>query len=108
MNPFLVLDVPVDATDEQVRAAYQNLLRRYPPERRPGEFQTIQEAYQATRTAADRHHWLLFHLPTERIGPLEALENFARLPGRMKPPGAAAFRSFLRGCANAALREQSK
>ncbi len=108
MNPFLVLDVPVDATDEQVRAAYQNLLRRYPPEHRSREFQIIQEAYQATRTAADRHHWLLFHLPTARIGPLEALENFARLPGRMKPPGAAAFLTFLRGCANAALREQSK
>lgn len=108
MNPFLVLDVPVDATDEQVRAAYQILLRRYQPEHRPHEFQTIQEAYQAMRTAADRMRWLLFHLPNARIGPLEALENFARLPGKMKPPGAAAFRSFLRGCATAALREQTK
>lgn len=108
MNPFLVLDVPVDATDEQVRAAYQNLLRRYQPEHRPREFQTIQEAYQAIRTAADRQRWQLFHLPLGRIGPLEAVENFARLPGRMKPPGAAAFHSFLRGCATAALREQSK
>lgn len=108
MNPFLVLDVPVDATDEQVRAAYQNLLRRFPPEHRPREFQTIQEAYQATRTAADRLRWQLFHLPETRIGPLEALENFARLPGKLKPPGAAALRTFVRGCATAALREQSK
>jgi len=108
MNPFLVLDVPVDATDEQVRAAYQNLLRRYPPEHRPREFQNIQEAYQAARTAAARQRWLLFHLPEGRIGPLKALENFARLPGRMKPPGATAFRTFLRGCATAALRDQSK
>ena len=108
MNPFLALDVPVDATDEQVRSAYQNLLRRYPPEHRPREFQIIQEAYQATRTSADRMRWQLFHLPSERIGPLTALENFARLPGKMKPPGAAAFRAFLGGCASAVLREQSK
>lgn len=108
MNPFLALDVPMDATDEQVRAAYQKLLRRYPPEHRPREFQIIQEAYQETKTAADRRRWLLFHLPTGRISPMEALENFARLPDRMKPPGAAAFRTFLRGCANTALREQSK
>jgi len=108
MNPFLVLDIPVDATDEQVRAAYQKLLRRYPPEHRPQEFQIIQEAYQATRTSADRMRWRLFHISGNRCGPLETLENFARLPGKMKPPGAAAFRSFLRGCANATLREQSK
>lgn len=108
MNPFLVLDVPVDATDEQVRGAYQTLLRRYPPEHRPREFQIIQEAYQATRTSADRRKWLLFHLPDERIGPLEAVKNFAQLPGKMRPPGAAVFRTFLRGCAIAVLREQSK
>jgi len=108
MNPFLVLDVSVDATDEQVRSAYQILLRRYPPEHRPHEFQIIQEAYQATRTAADRLQWRLFHVQSGRTGPLETLENFAHLPGKLKPPGAAAFRSFLRGCANATLREQSK
>ncbi len=108
MNPFLVLDVPVDATDEQVRSAYQILLRRYPPEHRPQEFQIIQEAYQATRTAADRLRWQLFHVQNSRSGPLETLENFAHLPGKMKPPGAAALRSFLHGCAKATVREQSK
>ncbi len=108
MNPFLVLDVPVDTTDEQVRAAYQNLLRRFPPEHKPSEFQIIQEAYQATRTAPDRLRWQLFHVPDERIGPMEAMEKFAHLPGKMKPPGAAPFRTFLRGCANAALRDLSK
>jgi hypothetical protein len=108
MNPFLVLDLPPDATDGQVRGAYQKLLRRFPPEHKPREFQLIQEAYQATRTAPDRLRWLLLHVPQERDGPLEAMEAFAQLPGRMKPPGAAAFRSLLRGCANAALRDQTK
>lgn len=107
MNPFLILDVPVTATDDEVRTAYQNLLRRFTPEQRPDEFQLIQEAYQALRTGRDRWRWRLFHLPGERSGPKEALDAFARIPGRARPPGAAAFRSFLGACAAAASRESS-
>jgi hypothetical protein len=49
----------------------------------------------------------LLHLDNGHDGPLEALEKFARLPGRMRPPGASALRAFMRGCAAAALREVS-
>lgn len=108
MNPFLVLDVPVTATDEEVRAAYQRLLRRFSPEHRPEEFQLIQEAYQALRTARDRWQWRLFHLPKERTSPLQAMEAFARIPGRARPPGAAAFRSFLSSCTTAATRKPAR
>jgi len=107
MNPFLVLDVPVGVSDDEVRAAYQSLLRRFPPEHHPDEFQLIQEAYQSLRTARDRWRWRLLHLENGHDGPLEALERFARLPGRLHPPGAPAFRRLLRSCAAAALREQS-
>ena len=107
MNPFLVLDVPLDASDADVRAAYQSLLRRFPPERRPEQFQIIQEAYLSLRTERERWSWRLLHLGGGGDGPLEALENFARLPGRIRPPGATAFRGFLRSCAGAAKREQS-
>lgn len=105
MNPFLVLDLPTTASDKEVRAAYQQLLRRFPPEHRPQEFQLIQEAYQALRTERDRWRWRLLHLPTKDESPLEVVEEFVRLPQRAKPPGAPAFRAFLRGCAAAASRE---
>lgn len=107
MNPFLVLDVPTTASDAEVRAAYQRLLRRFPPEHRPTQFQQIQEAYQALRTERDRWRWRLLHLPAGHGSPLEAVEDFARLPGRAVPPGAPAFKTFLRGCAAAARREQT-
>jgi len=105
MNPFLVLDVPLDVSDDGVRAAYQALLRRYPPEHRPERFQQIQEAYQKLRTARDRCRWCLLHQDDGHDGPLDALEKFARLPGRMRLPGAAALRVFMRGCGATALRE---
>ena len=107
MNPFLVLDLPANTTDEEVRAAYQKLLRRFPPEHRPAQFQVIQEAYQLLRTGRERCRWRLLHLEGPHCGPLEALEEFARLPGRAKPPGAPALREFMRSCAAAAKREQA-
>ena len=107
MNPFLVLDVPLDVSDDGVRAAYQKLLRRYPPEHSPERFQQIQEAYQKLRAARDRWHWCWTHLAEGHDGPLEALEKFTRLPGRLRPPGAPALRAFLRGCAAAAQRESA-
>ena len=107
MNPFLVLDVPTTASDEEVRAAYQRLLRRFPPEHRPEQFQLIQEAYQSLRTERDRWRWRLLNLSNSHDGPLEMVAAFASLPGRAQPPGAPAFRAFLRGCAAAAKREQA-
>lgn len=107
MNPFLVLDVPADAGDEDVRAAYRDLLRRFPPEREPERFQQIQDAYELLRTAEDRWRWRLLHLEDDPSGPLAALEAFARLPGRMRPPGAKAFRGLLRGCSQEAGRQSA-
>jgi hypothetical protein len=108
MNPYLVLDLPLDADDAAVRAAYQRLLRKYPPEHRPEQFQMIQESYGQLRTTHDRWKWRLLHLENERRGPLEALEGFARLPDRMRPPGAKPFRALLKSCAAAALRDAAK
>lgn len=107
MNPFLVLDIPPGATDAEVRSAYQALLRRFTPEHRPRQFQLIQEAYQALRTERERWRWRLLHLNGDNDGPLEAVENFARLPGRLRPPGAPALRDLLRACGAAAMREQA-
>lgn len=102
MNPFIVLNLPPDCTDEQVRGAYHELLRKYPPESSPAEFQMIQEAATALKTARDRWRCHLFQLPSDSESPLEVLGRFSRLPGRSRPPGFPAFKSLLRACASAA------
>ncbi len=108
MNPYLVLDLTPDAGDGDVRSAYQRLLREYPPEHRPEQFQKIQEAYGLLRTSRDRWHWKVLHLKDQRTGPVEALEEFARLPAKMRPPGAKPFQALLKSCAAAASRDAAK
>lgn len=108
MNPFLVLNVPITATDAEVRAAYHELLRRHPPERDAEKFQAVQEAYTALRTEPDRWRQHLFRPVPAAESPLEALEDFSHLPGRMRPPGAPAFRQLLAACAIAAQRDTAK
>jgi len=108
MNPFIVLDLPPDCTDEQVRAAYHKLLRQYPPESFPVEFQMIQESATALKTARDRWRCHLFHLPSGTESPLEVLHQFCRLPGRARPPGFPAFKSLLRAGASAARQAASQ
>ena len=106
MNPFIVLNLPADCTDEQVRSAYHSLLRKYPPETSPAEFQMIQEAATALKSAGARWRCHLFHQPAEAESPLEVLRRFSRLPGRSCPPGFSAFKSLLRASASAARQSQ--
>ena len=108
MDPYLVLNLPLAAGDAEVRAAYQELLRTYPPEQCPEEFQIIQEAYEKLRSSRDRWTWRLLDLGEPPVGPMKGLENFARLPGRMRPPGARAFRSLLSSCTTAAAAPAKK
>jgi len=100
MNPFTILGLPFDCSDEEVRTAYRTLLKRYTPEHHPDRFQMIQQAYERIRTETDR--WNVFlDLPSqENLPAQEVLERFCQIPQQMKPPGAPAFQAFLKGCAD--------
>lgn len=49
LYPFAVLDLPHDATDEEVAARYRELVHAFPPEQAPAEFQAIRAAYEALK-----------------------------------------------------------
>jgi curved DNA-binding protein CbpA len=108
MNPFIVLNLPYDCSDEDVRGSYQKLLRSHSPERHPEQFQVIQEAYQALINESARWNWRLFNTKKDQRSPVEALAEFAHLPGRSHPPGDLAFRQLLTACTAAALRDLTK
>jgi hypothetical protein len=49
MDPFEVLQVPFDASEDEIRRCYLELVRKHPPERDPAEFAKIREAYDQIR-----------------------------------------------------------
>jgi hypothetical protein len=45
-DPHAVLELKPDATPDEVRQAYLNLVRRYPPDQEPDKFREIYNAYK--------------------------------------------------------------
>lgn len=92
-NSANVLDVPDNASNEEIRAAYLKKVKQYPPDRYPDEFESIRDAFnllsndkkklQLTVLSADPNapvSSLLDSLSTEKkyVGPrawLEALKE---------------------------------
>lgn len=53
-DPFEVLGVPRDVSDKDLKKRYFQLLRQYPPETSPNEFNQIQRAYDELKDPAAR------------------------------------------------------
>ena len=69
-----VLGVAVNATEEEIRAAYLQKIKDHPPETSPDEFERIRDAWETLRDPRRRARSLLFDFdPDARIDLL--LEN---------------------------------
>lgn len=60
-TPYEILEVKEDADDTAIKKAYLGMVRRYPPERCPDDFQRIYRAYELIKTVEDRLAYRLFH-----------------------------------------------
>lgn len=79
--PHLVLDIPENVSDEDVRKAYQRKVRECPPERDSEAFSAVQQAYEHLKTAESRARIKLFGLPP----PAESLRSLVpELPQQRK------------------------
>jgi curved DNA-binding protein CbpA len=70
-DPHAVLGVGPEAGDEQIRAAYLRKIKEYPPDRCPGEFESVRDAYDLLRDRRQRSQHTLFSCDPE--APLESL-----------------------------------
>jgi len=61
-DPYLVLGLERNASQPDVRQAYFELVRQYPPEKEPETFKIIRAAYEKLRTAAAQAETDLFLL----------------------------------------------
>ncbi len=59
-DPYSILDLPLDSTDETIRRRYLTLVRTHTPEREPERFAAIREAYDKLRDPISRLQYRLF------------------------------------------------
>jgi curved DNA-binding protein CbpA len=98
MDPYLILGVPPEATDSDVRRAYLEGVRRFPPEHAPEQFQAISRAYEQIRDETSRLKLLLFDQSMPGHTPLEAVANFCASSPVLKPMDFEQMKTFLRSC----------
>jgi curved DNA-binding protein CbpA len=75
-----ILGVPGNASEQEVRAAYLNKVKEFPPDRAPEKFEQIRDAYDTLRDARKRTKALL--LASGFAAPLPALLD-GRKPRRI-------------------------
>lgn len=75
IDPYQVLDIPRDASLEDIKKAYFAKVREYPPEREQAIFKRVRAAYDALRTPEAKAATDLF-----LIHPPRAYEPYKRPP----------------------------
>ncbi len=74
-DPYEVLGIASDASDDAVKKAYLAQVREYPPERAPQEFKRIRAAYDELKTPEKR---LQIDMTRPQSWPEPALESETR------------------------------
>ncbi len=83
-DPYAALGLTGTATPEEVRAAYLQLVREYPPDRDPQRFREIHAAYQALSNPLVRAE-ALWNACHERPDLQEALARADTARPRLRP-----------------------
>lgn len=83
-DPYEILGLAADATDEEIRAAYLRLIKEHPPDHDPEKFERIRDAYDYLRDPRRRTRELLF--ARSATGPLENLLDGSRGQRRFVGP----------------------
>lgn len=91
-DPEMILGVEANASSEEIRAAYLDKVKQFPPERDPEKFEKIRDAYQLMCDPRSRAKRLFFSRGPET--PLDAL--FDALPQNRRFTGPEPWLKLLR------------
>lgn len=98
INAFTVLNVESNASDDQIRKAYLEMIKIWDPERSPLRFREITEAYEKIKTERLRATYLIFGNKNDAASPFDLLRRHAALPTERKPLPYESMKELLRKC----------
>ena len=78
MNPYIVLNVPLDADNKQIRRAYLEAIKVATPEGHPRRFQTLSRAYQSIKDKSARCKYSITDTSLPGQSPVDAVLRFAQ------------------------------
>ncbi len=78
-NPLAVLGVTAEATGEEIRKAYLEKVKEFPPDRAPVEFERVRDAYKYLSDPKVRTGQML-----RAVDPLAPLTSLLPAPGRVR------------------------
>ena len=107
MNPYLVLDVPVNADDQTIREAYLKAIKDSPPEADPKRFQAVSQAYRQIQDQANRNRHLLFNRDCPGDSPLDTLVRYASLQRHFEPLPFGDMKELLVAAAKTGRKENT-
>jgi curved DNA-binding protein CbpA len=99
MNPYLVLDVPLEADDQAIRQAYLNGIKDASPDSDPKRFQALSQAYEKIKDESRRLHYALFNQECPGDSPLDVLVRYAQAQRSIPPLSFDMMKEFLQSCA---------
>lgn len=99
MNAYLVLGVPREATDQQIRQAYLEEIKVAPPELNPERFKIVAAAYESIKDEERRLQYELEPDHSNADSPLEQFLLFLRTAPPPKPLSFDKMKHFLHSCA---------
>ncbi len=91
-TPFEILNISENSNDESVKKAYLTMVKQFPPERCPQEFQQIRGAYENIKTQKKR---LLYSLFDSHCPSAEDLIRDISSSARGRRPGSKTLQKLL-------------
>lgn len=86
-DPYQTLGLPKDASDEDIRRRYLELVKQFSPEHAPERFNAIRQAYEVLKDAVTRVRYRLFEAGMDDH--LEDLVSQLKVPSPRRRLGLA-------------------
>ena len=100
-DPYEILNLNPNCDDAQVRRAYLDKIKEFPPEQFPEQFRIISEAYELVKEQKNRLEFSFLDKDPGAESPIDTLRQPQILKALRQPPSLPIMQEYLRQCMKA-------